>query len=130
MNWIRNFMIGRHGIDQLNMAILILGMIVTFIGDILSSSILMLATYIIFGIGIFRILSKDTSSRQKENYIFLNYWNPVYKWLKIKYQMVRGNKTYKYFNCPNCKKMIRAPKGRGKIIVTCQKCKTKFTEET
>lgn len=130
MNWFRNFMMGRNGIDQLNMAILIFGMIITFIGDILTSSILMLTTYIIFGICIFRMLSTDISSRKKENYKFLEYWNPVHSWLKVKYQMIRGDKVYKYFKCPNCNKMLRAPKGKGKIIVTCQQCKTKFTKET
>jgi len=130
MNLFRNFMMGRNGTDQLNMAILILGMSMTLIGDIFKSSVLMLTTYVIFGILIFRMLSKNISARQKENETFLEYWNPLKSWLKIKYEMLKENKTHKYFKCPNCNKMIRAPKGKGKIIVTCQKCNTKFTKET
>ena len=29
---------------------------------------------------------------------------------------------YKTFSCPNCKQKMRAPKGRGKIRVTCHSC--------
>lgn len=130
MNQIKKFMIGRYGTDQLNMAILILGMVITFIGDIFASSLLMLITYIIFATLLFRIFSKNITSRQKENIKFLEFWNPIYAWLKMQYEMIRKNKTYKYFKCPNCKKMIRAPRGKGKIVITCQKCKTKFNKET
>jgi hypothetical protein len=123
-------MIGRYGTDQLNMAILIFGMVITFIGDIFSSSILMLITYVIFGTCVFRILSKDIPARQKENAKFLELWNPINAWIKIRYEIIKNYKTYKYFKCPNCKKMLRAPKGKGKIAITCQNCKTKFNKET
>lgn len=130
MNRLRMFMMGRYGTDQLSMAILILGMILSFISNAISSSILTLITYVLFGICIFRMLSKNISVRQKENYKFLKFWNPLYATLQTKYKMIKENKSYKYFKCPNCKKMIRAPRGKGKIVVTCQQCKTKFIKQT
>lgn len=130
MNRLRMFMMGRYGIDQLSMGILILGMILSFIANAISSSILTLITYAMFGTCIFRMLSKDISIRQKENYKFLKFWNPIYAWLQIKYTIIKEIRTYKYFKCPNCKKMLRAPRGKGKIVVSCQKCKTKFIKQT
>ena len=38
--------------------------------------------------------------------------------------------TYKYFRCPQCKQKLRAPRGRGKIQVTCQKCHHVFQTKT
>ena len=37
-----------------------------------------------------------------------------------------GEVVYKYFNCPECGQKMRAPKGKGRIRVTCTKCGTQF----
>ena len=34
--------------------------------------------------------------------------------------------TYRFFKCPQCRQIVRVPKGRGKICITCPKCKTEF----
>lgn len=130
MNRFRMFMMGRYGTDQLSMAILILGMILTFIGDIFTSYIITFLSYIVFGVCIFRIMSKNTALRQQENYKFLKFWNPVNKKLQLKVNMIKGRKYYKYFKCPSCNQMIRAPKDKGKIAITCPKCKIKFIKQT
>lgn len=33
-------------------------------------------------------------------------------------------------NCPNCDSRLRVPKGKGKIKITCPKCKMDFQSET
>lgn len=129
MNRFKMFMMGRYGTDQLTMAILILGMILSFIANAASSSILTLITYVLFGTCVFRMLSKNISARRKENYNFLKIWDPINTKLQSRYKMIKENKTYKYFKCPHCKKMLRAPRGKGKIVVTCQECKTKFIKK-
>ncbi len=42
----------------------------------------------------------------------------------------QDKKYYKYFNCPNCNQKVRVPKGRGKIEITCPKCRTSFIRKT
>lgn len=130
MNRFKMFMNGRYGTDQLSMAIIILGMLLTFIGDAFSSSILTLLSYIVFGLCIYRMLSKNIAARQQENYRFVKLWNPLYKALKTRASILKDINKYKYFKCPSCKQMLRAPRGKGKISVTCQKCKTKFNKQT
>ena len=44
--------------------------------------------------------------------------------------MKKDKKNYKYFKCKNCKAQLRVPKGKGKINVTCPKCKTKFSAKS
>lgn len=130
MNRFRMFMMGRYGTDQLSMALLILGITLSFVAETFSSSIITLLSYIVFFICIYRIMSRDIALRSQENYKFLRIWSPINKTLQSKVNMLKGRKYYKYFKCPSCKQMIRAPKGKGKIAVTCPKCKNKFIKQT
>ena len=34
--------------------------------------------------------------------------------------------TYKYFKCKSCGVKLRVPKHKGKITITCPKCRTSF----
>ena len=36
---------------------------------------------------------------------------------------------YKYFSCPGCGRQMRAPKGRGRIRVTCSSCGRVFEKK-
>ena len=130
MNSFRNFMMGRYGTDQLTLALLISGMVLTFIGDALDFQFLTLITYAIFIACIYRTMSRNIAARQKENFKFLKYWNPAKAWSKSKLNIAKSHREYKYFKCPNCKQQLRAPRGKGKISVTCQKCNTKFTQKS
>ena len=38
--------------------------------------------------------------------------------------------TYRFFKCPQCRQTVRVPKGRGKICITCPKCKTEFIKKS
>jgi hypothetical protein len=109
---------------------LIISILFTLVGELSSLSILGLISYIPLGICIYRVFSKDVSKRQMENYKFSMLMSPVYSWLKKKQNHALNAKTHRYFKCPNCKSDLRVPKGKGKIIITCPKCKTEFREKT
>ncbi len=42
----------------------------------------------------------------------------------------QDKRYYKYYNCPNCNQKVRVPKGKGKIEITCPKCRTSFIRKT
>ena len=130
MNWLKSFMTGRYGVDQLSAAMLVISILLTFIGELANLSILVIIGYIPLCICIFRMLSKDISKRRMENYKFSMLMSPAYTWFKKKQSRALGAKTHRYFKCPNCKTELRVPKGKGKIIITCPKCKTEFREKT
>lgn len=130
MHGFRNFMVGRYGTDQLTIALLIAGMVLTFIGDAIDLSFLTMISYVSFIASIYRVMSKNILARQKENNKFLQYWNPSKKMLSAKYNTLISSRKYKYFKCPNCKQELRVPRGKGKIAVTCNKCSTKFTQKS
>ena len=36
----------------------------------------------------------------------------------------------RYFLCPRCRQTVRVPRGKGRILITCPKCKEKFQRKT
>lgn len=41
-------------------------------------------------------------------------------------QQWREYRTYRYLICPQCSQRLRVPRGKGKIRVTCTKCRNQF----
>lgn len=130
MNWLRKFMAGRYGSDQLSLAMLIFAVLLNFIAGLTNIQFLTLLAYIPLIIGVFRILSKNTAKRSMENYQFTMLMTPVYQRIKITGNRIRDAKTHRYFTCPNCRQSLRVPRGKGKIVVICPKCKTEFKAKT
>ena len=42
----------------------------------------------------------------------------------------RLDKTHKYFSCPKCKARLRAPRGKGRLRITCRTCGEVFEKKT
>ena len=128
MNWLKKFMYGRYGGDQLSKALLILSFILIIIAGFLPRSLssLIIIGYIPTVVCIFRILSRNIFKRKQENHKYLKMESSVVIWSKQKLNRVKDSKTHKYFTCPDCKQKLRVPRGQGKISVTCPKCKKSF----
>lgn len=130
MNWLRRFMNGRYGVDELSIVMLIISLVFMIIGSLSSKLfILRLISDVFIVLYAFRILSKNIYKRQQEYYKYLNIKNKATGFIKAKSNRTKDLKTYKYFKCPNCKQKLRVPRGNGKITITCSKCKTQFKEK-
>ena len=42
----------------------------------------------------------------------------------------REYRTYRYLICPQCSQRLRVPRGKGKIRVTCTKCRNQFVAKS
>jgi len=119
---LRRFMMGRYGTDKLNTAILITGLIASllslFIHFPLVNLILMILSYALMGWALFRMLSRNTYKRYRENRKYL-----------MLLERIR-DKEHRYYDCPRCRQQVRVPRGKGKISITCPKCKEKFVKKT
>ena len=119
---LQRFMMGRYGTDKLNSLLLWVAVILVFFSVFLPSGwpnlASVLLSYVLMGIVIFRCLSRNTYQRHKENRRYLN----LLERLK--------DREHKYFSCPKCKQSVRVPKGKGKIAITCPKCREKFIKNT
>ena len=53
--------------------------------------------------------------------------------IKKRFNVIKKNhqdKEHKYYLCPSCKQIVRVPKGRGKITITCPTCKNRFDKKS
>ncbi len=119
---LRHFMMGRYGTDRLNMVILSVGLVASLLSAIFPvqplNLIFFLLSYAMMIWAIFRSLSRKTYKRYDENRRFLQLCT------KLK------DRKNCYFDCPKCRQMVRVPRGKGKIAITCPRCKEKFVKKT
>ncbi len=126
---LQRFLYGRYGTDKLNLALLIFGLILSLIVTLVFWPVTLLADALYIW-ALFRTFSRNIPARQREYAAFLRFWSPIESWLRARKVRFSQRKQYKYFKCPNCRQELRAPRGRGKIEVTCQKCHNVFRTKT
>ena len=118
----RNFMAGRYGTDRLNMVILSVGLVASLLSVLIKFApvnlVLFFLSYGMMFWAIFRTLSRNTYKRYQENRKFL--------------QLVgrAKDREHRYFDCHKCRQMVRVPRGKGKISITCPRCREKFVKKT
>ncbi len=120
-NAIARFMQGRYGTDQLNGVILWAGVILCLVSMLLPYPGNLVLTALAYGcmiLGIWRSLSKKTYKRYLENRKYLNFLTRL------------KDRDHRYFDCPRCRQPVRVPKGKGKISITCPKCREKFVRKS
>lgn len=118
---LRRFMSGRYGTDPLNMTILIAGVVVSLVGTFVDYPFNLLMTLVSYGLmiwAIFRTFSRNTYKRYQENRKFLQFFDRI------------KDRDHRYFDCPKCRQMVRVPRGKGKIAITCPRCREKFIRKT
>lgn len=119
---LRSFMAGRYGTDRLNMAILCTGLAASILSMLIRVQPMNLIFWALsYGLmiwAIFRSLSRNTYKRYQENRKFLQIYNRF------------SDRQHRYFDCPKCRQTVRVPRGKGKISITCPKCKEKFVKKT
>ncbi|MBC8571180.1 hypothetical protein [Zongyangia hominis] len=130
MNWLRNSFAGRHGTDALSVALMILFLLLSFLGQLLRWPILVLLAYLPLILCFYRMLSRNHEKRWRENEAFLGFWRPIGHWCSVRFHRAQDNKTHRFFHCPQCKQTLRVPRGKGKIEIHCPKCGTTFVKKT
>lgn len=127
----RQFMYGRYGNDALNIALIVAGAFTTMVLSLFFYraafvSYIGMTFYILAAV---RALSKNHAARIKENEKFLVLIGPLKGYIIKKISQYR-DKDHRYYNCPQCKKTLRVPKGRGKIRISCPHCSKEFLRKT
>ncbi len=130
MNWLRRFMQGRYGADELSFAFIILFIILNIVSLIVPSFIVSVIYIILFAFFLYRMLSRNIAARQKENYFFLKLYNPLKNRIRRLWTNLKGRRKYKYFKCRNCGRSMRVPRGKGTVVATCPGCGAKIKKKT
>ena len=116
---------GRHGMDQLSKMLFWIGLSL-FVLSLLAAGLGGFSNFLFF-LGIFtlayafiRAFSRKLQIREMENYLFLNFVarqkNKFAAWKERRAQ----RKDFRFYKCPGCKTIIRVPRGKGKIHITCK----------
>lgn len=128
--WLRRFMTGRYGPDELTAAIVILGCVFTFLSNFRPLRFMYFIGMLVMAVAIWRTLSKNIDARIRERMWFLRVIEKPKAEFKLLSNVIRDRKTHKYFKCKNCGASLRVPRGKGKISVTCPKCRVKTEKKT
>ena len=144
------FLQGRYGIDELGRFLMGMTFIILIVELVTGWYVLTLSFWAVFILVYYRMLSRDYGKRQQENQKFLTVRYKVRtKWYQIFH---RNGNTYRnssikdgfqkikkelhqkmqyhIYKCPNCSQKIRIPRGKGKIMVRCPKCKIEFMKRS
>ena len=127
---IQQFMVGRYGSDEFSQFLSIGGLVLSLLGNIPFLWFLyFIGTAMIF-YSVFRTLSKKYDKRRKELNWYLVWSEKPKAQIKLLINKIRDRKTHRYFRCKQCKTIMRVPAGRGKIEITCPKCRAKTIKKT
>ena len=155
-----NFMKGRNGADELTIVLGFTGIIFAMVGSTARIQWLSWIAIAVIILGVLRGLSKNIDARRKENDAFVAATANVpclgkfvaslgggtaaanasraagtskedfERAKRTAKKMWKGRKTTAYLKCPNCGQMLRVPRGKGKITVTCRGCGASFQENS
>lgn len=119
----RRFMQGRYGTDKLSLALLYTGLAFCILSFFFKwipivNLVFTVLSYVCMIIAMLRCFSRNIYKRYQENRKFLMF-----------FQRLR-DREHRYYDCPRCRQQVRVPRGKGKISITCPKCKEKFVKKT
>ena len=126
----QRFMAGRYGNDQLNQFIFIVAIISMVLEIITRQALFYTLTLVLLILAYVRVFSRNINKRYEENMKFLQKKDAILnKFRKQKYYAAQ-RRNFHIYTCPQCKQKIRIPKGKGKISITCPKCRTSFIKKS
>ncbi len=127
--WLQRVLYGRYGGDAFSVFLLVTGVVFSLLAGLFFRPLYLVAD-LLYLVCFLRAFSRNHEARRRENQAFLRLWEPVAGWFSRVRAWFRNHRQYKYFRCPNCKQRLRAPRGRGQIEVTCQRCRHVFRTRT
>ena len=124
------FMAGRYGADQFSRFLSFASLALIVVNLFVRSTVLWLLGIAALVCVYIRMFSRNFEKRRRENE----------RYLQLKYKLTSGTRNwadrqkqrrdYAFFRCPSCHAMLRVPRGKGKIRVTCRKCGNAFERRT
>ena len=125
---LQRFMIGRYGIDELSRFLMIIALVLCvldiFIDNVLLGSVFMVLIFYVY----YRMFSRNYNKRYQENAKFLQIQDRIVAKFNSEKSIMKQRKTHHIYKCPTCGQKIRIPRGKGRICITCPKCKAEFTK--
>ena len=127
-------MAGRYGTDQLNrflcVATLVLLVVSLFTGGSALGSLVCILALACLVWETWRTFSRRIDRRQAENARYLRLTRGLRGRIGDALNRFRQRKDYRFFRCPSCRAVLRVPRGKGKLNITCRQCGERFIRKT
>ena len=114
------------------LTVLRMAMVPFFVGALLWQELphRYLVALLLLGYTYYRIFSRDISKMYAQNQKYLNFrYKLTVRWNNAKKRFAQ-RREYRFFRCPKCRQRVRVPRGRGKICITCPKCREEFIKRS
>lgn len=122
-------MYNKYGADQFGLTIFVVALVCSLIAAITRNGIFYVFQWALVVYGFFRMFSKNYVKRRIENDHYLAFVKVCQRTYKVCINNVK-DRNYKYFLCPHCHQMVRIPRGRGKVTITCPNCHKEFDKKS
>ena len=134
---LEKFFYGRNGLDSLGkfqlcvgVAAYILSLLLSKLSDSGLGSALWAVSVVCMIHYLWRAMSRKLDKRAAENQKYLSAKRRVTDWFRTRKTRFEQRREYKFFKCPGCKAMLRVPRGKGSVQITCRKCGMRFSGRT
>lgn len=131
-----SFFSGRYGADELSRFLSVCGCICILLSLALrdnGSFLKLLFSAAALALLVFcyvRIFSRNFARRREENRKYLSYRNRFLGSLRLLKSCFLQRKEFAFFRCPSCREIVRVPRGKGRIRITCPRCGYAFEKKT
>lgn len=93
-------------------------------------NILFWLSVVLLGYTYYRMFSRNIQKMYAQNQKFLGFFSGVKaKWSAFCKRWAQ-RKEYHFYKCPSCKQKVRVPRGKGKICITCPRCRNEFIKKS
>ena len=128
---IMQIMRNKYGNDNLNITLLGASFVLAFINLFFHFSLISISQTLCLVFFFIRFFSSNHQARINENDKFMSFVskfkkNRDYNTFYTNTYSQPKDVGYKYFKCKTCGVKLRVPKKKGKITITCPKCRTSF----
>lgn len=132
-DWLAGVMAGRNGSDRLNLVFNGAAIVLIILSAVMrgpAGRLFWLLGLLCFVLSIFRSFSRNIGKRSMENQRYLQLTSGIRAKISGLCSRLAQRKNYCFFKCPSCKTLLRVPRGKGKINITCRSCGERFEKRT
>lgn len=127
---LQRFMMGRYGADQLSKLYLGVAVVCMAVSLFTRWNLFYLVGLLLLIYVYYRMFSRNIPKMYAQNQKFLNLrYRAVAKWNNKKKERAQ-RQIYRFYTCPGCKQRVRVPRGKGRIQITCPKCRMEFVKKS
>ena len=111
----QKLMYDRNGIDKLCVDIVMLWLVVGVLNTLIfRSRVISLIALLLPIYAAFRMLSKETNRRSRENLKYIHFRTKAIGFFKVQFHRIKEIKTHRYYKCKNCSSYLRVKRKKGK----------------